>query len=314
MDAPARVVHPLLVLALLALAVVGYLAGNRHVPAASSGQSPPAVTRSLSTAGLLIEYPAGWQRAATPAAIPGLELEAPVALAPGGGSGGGLLLGQLPAGTPAPLPPSFLARLQGSPHVEIVDLVSTQAYRYSGMNVRGWSGALDIYAIPAAGGGERVMACYGSPRLSAASQRCERIVANVSPTGPPAPDLTPEPIYARALSSVVDALQAERMQARKEMNASADPSAVASAASRLAIHLSSDASSLAALQDPTLAAAAGSALAASVRGASKAYAQLSQAASTESLPAYEAARTAVGEAEKSVDAALENFTLLGYGA
>ncbi len=312
MDAPARVVHPLVALALVMLAVVGYIAGSHRVSTASS-ESPPSATRSISAAGLLVEYPAGWERATSAKAIPGLALEDSVTLLAHGAAGSGLVLGQLPPGAPAPLPASFLARLGVTPHVEVVDLVSTQAFRYSGARPSGFAGSLDVYAIPAAGGGERVMACYGAQPLSAASQQCERIVAGVAPTGPPSVTLTPEPTYARAVAAVLDPLQAERVRARRTMSTSAAPAALAAAAASLSSQLTSAAASLAALQAPPLAAAAAGALDSSLRAAGDAYAALAEAARAESLASYEAARVAVSHAETEVDGALESFTLLGYG-
>src|SRR5271167_2194863 len=130
MDSPGRVVHPLLVIALVLVAVAGYLAGSRHSTAHAAGEDPPSQARVLSSSGLLLEYPVDWQRAAAPTSIPGLTLTGPVTLAPQGATAAGMLSGQLPAGEPGPLPASFLAQLHGLPHVEVVDLVSTQAYRY----------------------------------------------------------------------------------------------------------------------------------------------------------------------------------------
>jgi hypothetical protein len=313
MDAPARVVHPLLVLALIAVAVAGYLAGSHRV-STSAVRNAPSATRSLSSSGLLLEYPTSWQRAASATTIRGLGLTGPVMLTPKGSHGTGLLTGQLPAGQAGPLPASFVAQLHRLPHVEVVDLVSTQAYRYSGLEGPGVGSGLDLYVIPEAGGGARVMACVAHERLTPASQECERIVSGVALTGPPTATLTPEPIYAKALAVVVTSLQAERARIRKEMSTTTSVAEIGSAASGLASRLSSSASSLAALQAPQLAAPAGTALADALRRSGQAYSALAVAARSEILSEYEAARSAVSGAESRVDAALENFALLGYGA
>lgn len=313
MDSPGRVVHPLLVIALVLVAVAGYLAGSRHGTAHAAGEEPPSQARELSSSGLLLEYPISWQQAATPTSIPGLTLTRPVMLAPHGTPAAGLLTGQLPAGEAGPLPASFLAQLHGLPHVEVVDLVSTQAYRYSSLGVPGFAGALDLYVIPAEGGGARVMACFAPQQLTPAGQQCERIVSGVALTGAPTATLTPEPIYAKALSTVVASLDTERARARREMSNSDTAGAVAVAASSLATRLSSAAASLASLQAPQLAAPAGVALADALRRAGESYSALAAAARSESLSEYAAARSAVGSAESEVDAALADFTLLGYG-
>lgn len=314
MDAPGRVVHPLFVLVLALVAVAGYLAGHHHASAASSVEDPPSVSRSLSSTGLLLEYPTDWQRAASGTSIPGLTLSRAVTLRPDRSAAAGLLTGRLPAGGPGPLPASFLARLHGLPHVEVVDLVSTQAYRYSRFSLAGYTKALDLYVIPAIGQGARVMACFAPQSLTPASQQCEHIVADVALTGPPAVPLTPEATYAHQLSAVVTSLEAERTRARKEMGSSDSAALVASAASTLAAHLSSAAASLATLEAPQLAAPAETALSAALRRSAAAYSALSAAAEEESVTGYDAARTAVAGAEAQIDAALANFALLGYGA
>jgi hypothetical protein len=272
------------------------------------------VTRSLSSSGLLLEYPTGWQRASQSTSIPGLSLTGAVTLRPRGNASAGLLTGLLPSGGTGPLPASFLARLHGLPHVEVVDLVSTQAFRYSHFALAGYSDALDLYVIPNVAQSGRVMACFASQPLTPASQECERIVADVALTGPPAAPLAPEATYAHELSAVVTSLAAERARARKEMGSSDSAARVGSAASTLAAHLSAAAASLAALESPQLAASAATALSGALRRAAVAYSALSAAAAEESLTAYDSARDDVVDAEAQINTALANFTLLGYGA
>jgi hypothetical protein len=314
MDAPGRVVHPLLVVALLLVAVGGYLLGSHRGSAHVAAEEPPSTTRSLSTSGLLLEYPVSWQRASRATPIPGLALRGPVTLVPSGSAGAGLIAGQLPVSEATPLPATFLTRLDGLPHVEVVNLVSTQAYRYTRIGLPNFNRAIDLYVIPAAGSGARVMACFAPTRLTPASQQCERIVSDVALTGPPAETLTPEPIYAKQLSSVVSSLQAERSRARRQTAGGSSVAQVASAAASLAARLSSASESLAALQPPQLVAPAGAALAGALRRAGEAYSALAVAARAESLSEYDTARSAVGAAESQVDAALASFALMGYGS
>ena len=311
MDAPARVVHPLLALALVLVAAAGYLAGSRRSNSSAVAADPPSVSRSLNHVGLLLEYPADW-RQRTPVAVPGLALEDAVVLAPAKADGG-LLTGEFPAKEPGPLPQSFLARLPKLPHVEVVNLVSTQAYRYGELRPAGYAGSLDLYVIPAAGGGDRAIACFGRRRLAAVVQECERIVSGVAATGPPTATLTPEPVYAKALAEVLSALSAERLRARVTMSRATSPSVLGAAAAGLAGRMSAAAASLGALQVPEAAAAAGAALADSLRTAARAYAKLAAASRSEDLVAYRAARVAVAPAESEVDRALRELVLLGYG-
>jgi len=308
MDAPARVVHPLLILALIAVAVAGYLAGSRRSDGSTVAADPPSVSRSLNHAGLLLEYPADWRRVRPPE-VPGLALAEAVALAPAKHVEGELLTGQLPGALPA----SFLVRLRRLPHVEVVNLVSTQAYRYSELQVSGYSGSLDLYAIPAVGGGDRMIACLGGRRLAPAVQECERIVSGIAVTGPPTATLTPEPLYAKSLAEILSTLSAERLRARATMSRATAPAVLGAAASGLAGRLSSSSAALSALHAPPAAQAAGAALAGSVRTAARAYLRLAAASRAEDLAAYREARAAVAPAESSIDEALRGLVLLGYG-
>jgi hypothetical protein len=313
-EAPVRMFQPLLALALVVAAVCGYLIGGRHQAAPTSAADQlPSAARSITKAGLLVEYPFSWEAAAAPA-IPGLLLAEATALVPAGEHSEGLLVGAAPAGSPAPLPAAFLTRLAGPPRTEVVALTATQALRYSDVDPRGYDGSLDIYAIPAVSGGARLLVCFARQRLTPTGQSCERTVTAVSPIGPQAPSLTPEPAYARQLSSVVDAMQKERSTARRKMAVSSSPALVSELAAGLSSELSSAARSVAALQPPPPAAAAEASLAEALRQAAHSYTALSYASTAESLSAYEAARDEVAAAERDVGTALENFTLLGYGA
>jgi hypothetical protein len=312
-DAPGRVVHPLLLAALALVAVCGYLAGHHRVSASNAQQDPSSLSRVISGSGLLIEYPVEWERSRAPASIPGLAVGSPVTIVPRGTASTGLLSGELPAGEAGPLPAAFLARLQGVPRAEVVELVSTQAYRYSDLEIPGYHRYFDLYLIPAAGGAERLMACFAPERLTPASQQCERIVAGVALTGPASSTLTPEPSYAKALSGVIAGLDRERAKARKAMSHSDSAAEVGSESATLATSFTAVSSRLATLEPPQVAAAEQTELSQALRHAGDAYSELSVAARAESVGAYDSARTQVSTAETAVDVALENFALLGYG-
>ncbi len=313
-EAPVRMFYPLLALALVVAAVCGYLVSGHHEGSSSSAAAElPSAARSLTKAGLLVEYPDAWSPAAAPA-IPGLSLDEAAAVSPAVDRAEGLLVGTVPASSPAPLPAGLLARLSLPPRTEVVDLTATQALRYSDVVPRGYAGALDIYAIPAVSGGARLLVCYARERLTTTGQSCERTVAAVTPIGPQAPNLTPEPVYARQLSAAVGAIQKARRAARTQMAVSASPSLVSELAAGLSSKLSAAAASIGSLQAPPPAAPADGRLAEALRQDSRAYTALSYAATAESLSSYEAARSEVDAAEQGLGAALENFTLLGYGA
>lgn len=315
MDAPARAVHPLILLGLVLVAVCGYLAGSRHVTSTPAREDLGGRARLVSSAGLLLEYPVEWEQAAHPATIPGLSLTGGIGLVPRGSSGAGLLVGQLPAGEPSPLPAAFLAQLGATPRTEVVNLLSAQAYRYAGLQVHGGPGSLDLYVVPSASGGApRALACYAPQRLAAAAQQCERIVSSLSLVGSAPPSITPEPGYAARLAPLISSLDAARVRERAQMSASSSAAAVAAPARALAGGFGAASSAVSALEAPAAAAAAQAALARALGAAGSAYSRLATAATTESLGEYDSARQQVSEAETGVDEALRSFTLLGYGA
>jgi hypothetical protein len=311
MDAPARAVHPLIVVALLFAAVFGYLAGTHRV-SSSSGQVPTGPAQVATGAGLLLEYPTSWQRASATKSIPGLELTQAITLSPRGEESSGLLSGMLRAGGPAPLPASFLERLSATPHPEVVSLVSAQAYRYSDISLPGYTGVFDLYAIPS-GTGTRLIACFAPKHATAAGEACERIVANVTLTGTAPLTLTPSATYAGALAPAVSALDRARLAARRQLGESASASAVVAPARSLAARYEGAAGTVSKLEAPAPAAAAQVELSQSLSAASKAYVELAVAAETEGVSAYDAARARVSGAESNVDSALESLVLVGYG-
>jgi hypothetical protein len=313
MDAPARVVHPLLVLALVLVAVCGYLAGSHRVSTAAAPQVSSSPVGSVTSSGLLLEYPLAWEQSHVAPSIPGLTVTHPVTLAPRGTTGTGLLSGLLPAGEPSPLPNAFLARLHGTPHAEVVALVSTQAFRYSRLQPDGYDGTLDVYVVPNGGEAPRIMACYAPRPLTPASQQCEQVVASVTPVGSTPSSLTPEPTYAAKLSILVSTLDQQRMQVRKKISGGSSAAAVTAPATSLAGRLSAASGQVSALEAPPSLALAQAALARALGQAGDAYNALAAASREESLAAYQSARAAVATAEKAVDAALEYYALLGYG-
>lgn len=313
MEGSSRAVHPLLLPALLVAAVAGYLIGHHHSSPARPGSAVGA-TRLISSDGVLLEYAAPWAPATAAVRVPGLSVTRTTALRYGSSSDEGLLSGLLPAGEAAPLPDSFLALLPSTPHVEVIDLITTQAFRYQRLRPRGYGGTLDVYVIPQTGAGSRVLACYAASTGTAAARSCERIVSAVTLTGPSAPSLAPEPAYAAKLASALQTLEGVRTRSRAAISHSSSPAQIATPASELATGFGAAAAAVAALEAPTVAALAQSALERALRGAQTAYAALAAAASTESLTAYDEARAGVGDAEAAVDAALQSYSLLGYAA
>jgi hypothetical protein len=293
----------------VAVAIFGYLAGHRRVPDASG-----ETTRIASRANILLEYPSSWQQVAAVVPIPGLSIGRPLLLAPGGNAAhAGLLSGQLSTGGPSPLPARFLALMRGIPHVEVVDLLDGQAYRYSQLSLPGYDRILDLYVIPNAGESPTALACYASQELSTYLPGCEQIVAKLTLIGQSSTyDLTPNNAYAGRLGALIDGLNRERVALRREMRLKATPAAMGNLATALADRFAAVATSLAVLEPPLAAGPAQAALARSILGARDAYTTLAVAAAAGNHTRFAIAREQVSKAETSIDAALESFALLGY--
>jgi hypothetical protein len=292
---------------LAAVAIVGYLIGHAHTPSAS-----PVKTRTLSTSRFLLDYPADWRRVAGGPEIPGLPITHAVVLAPGGqASHAGLVAGQLAGGEAGPLPRSFVASLPRLPLTAVVDLLEVQAYRYAQLAVPGFSQSLTLYAIPNPAGNETVLACYAGAAFSDQLRTCDQIVATVTLAGQAQSyDLTPEAAYARELSSSIAGLNGQRLDLRRMMGSGASPAAVAALASRLARKFADTAAGVSTLEPSLVARRAQAALSKAMVTARRAYTALAAAAG--SPPRSQQARRQVYEAEADVNAALADFSLLGY--
>jgi len=140
---------------LIAVAILGYLVGH------SSGKGGSSEDRAAAGGNVAIGYPRGWRMARIAPGIPQLSVAEVVVIAPkGAAEHAGLMLGMLPAGELAPLPKRFVATLARLPSPEIVNLVETQAYRYSRLALPGYGRALTLSVIPNPGRRPMLLACY----------------------------------------------------------------------------------------------------------------------------------------------------------
>jgi hypothetical protein len=291
---------------LIVVALLGYLAGHSGGGSAAAPAPPVERTRTISTATVTLDYPAGWQPASATPSIPSLSLAHVTVVAPEGeATQAGLLIGLLPSGEPGPLASAFVAKLRAPPHTEVVSLPETQAYRYAGLNISGFSPSLTLYAIPNPGSQPTVVACYATNTLAAFMRTCEQIVARLRLTGQTQSYiLTPDPAYARQVSALLGPVSAARAALGSETS---HPSRAA--AQRIEGALAQAATSLSALQPPPPAGQAHAALSNALRHARDAYAALASAAGPS---AYGAAHARVSATEASVNTALQSFSLLGY--
>lgn len=295
---------------LLVVAIAAYLIGSHResAPSSPTGSGAPAgETRIASGSSVILEYPAGWQTSAAIPALTGLPIEHPLLLAPGGrASQAGLLSGQLPAGQPSPLPTSFVALMRVVPRTEVVSLGNVEAYRYSG--ITGYQRTLDVYVVPAAGANATALVCYAASGAASYLQQCRQIVAKATVVTQSSSSLSPNAAYSSQLSGLIGSLDKERVGLRAQMRA--QPETVATLATKLAAGFARASAAVAALEPPLPASAAQAALASSLQHAHDAYTALAVAAGEP--VGYASAEPQVNAAEAAVNAALENFALLGY--
>ena len=310
MESSRRTVPPVVIPVLLAVAIAAYLIGSHRSSAPSSPTGSGALageTRIASGSSVLLEYPAAWQTSGTTPVLAGLPIEHPLLLVPGGhASEAGLLSGQLPAGQPSPLPASFVALIHVVPRTEVVSLGNGEAYRYSA--ITGYQRTLDVYVVPAAGASATALVCYAASGYSSYLRQCEQIVAKATVVAQSSYSLSPDATYANQLNGLISGLDKERVTLRAQMRAK--PESVATLATRLAAGFARTSAAVAALEPPLPASAAQAALAGSLQDAHDAYTALAVAAGEP--VGYASAEPKVNAAEAAVDAALENFALLGY--
>ncbi|MCW3020109.1 MAG: serine/threonine protein kinase [Solirubrobacterales bacterium] len=310
MESSRRTVPPVVIPVLLVVAIAAYLIGSHRSssPSPSPGLGGPAGdTRIASGSSVLLEYPAGWQTSGAAPVFAGLPIEHPLLLAPGGhASEAGLLSGQLPAGQPSPLPASFVDLIHVVPRTEVVNLGSGEAYRYSG--ITGYERTLDVYVVPTVGVSPTALVCYAASRYTSYLQQCEQIVAKATVVTQNSYSLSPDATYATQISGLISSLDKERVTLRAQMRS--QPETVATLATRLAARFAHTAVAVAALEPPLPASAAQATLASSLQHARDAYTALAVAAG-EPI-GYASAEPQVNAAEATVDAALENYALLGY--
>jgi hypothetical protein len=293
---------------LVVVAIAGYLVGHRH-----SATTP---AREAYGASVLLEYPTGWQPAPASAApaIPGLPLTHPLLLTPGpNASQVGLLSGQIAASPTSQFPSAFLARLHGTPHTEVLELLHTQSYRYSQLSLNGYAPTLELYEIPTPGPKHTVLACYATAAYTADTQRCAQIVAGLTLVGEAPSDLVPEASYANPLDRLLATLSSARTVLRRSMGAGVSAGGMSHLARSLAASYAAAITSLAALEPPAAVSSTQAALTISMIRAQHGYDELSGAALAGDRAAYAGAQAQIKAAESSVDGALQSFALLGYG-
>jgi hypothetical protein len=301
--------------AALAAAVLAGAAGL--LLGGSSSGSGEAFSNSASSGYIELSFPAGWQRIASAPAIPGLKISQPLALAPSpstnaaGASPQGLLAGEVSASGPSLLPAAFTAALNGAlSRPEPERLGALEAYRYSGLSVRGLAGPLTLYVVPTAGGVVTV-ACLGSSSAGPAAQ-CAQIAATLKLNGTTVFGLAPSQGYATALGHTFGALRSAVDAGTARLRVASSGSVQAAAAAQLAAAYSSASSALGRLTVSPAVQSANASLAGSLAAVGHDYAALAAAARSGDEAAYARAGRALGSDRVRAVSALAALGKAGY--
>ena len=299
----------------LLIGVVGLVvlaaAGAALAFVAPSRESPPQPR--VESAGIVgLTAPGDWQRQAAPPRIPGFKVRDPVALAPPGGSGAGLVAGRVQATAPVLLPAAFQRRLADPPqNDDTVALGQVQAYRYAGLAPRGFDGRMNVYAVPTSEGVATV-ACYAPLDAQEFLAQCERVASTLRLTGARPIPLGPDRRYAARLDQAIGRLNAARAAGGRRLQGARTPAGQARTAAGLSAAYRRAALSLAGAPLNTTEDAANLRIVAALRTTQAAYARMASGARANDRGRYNAARAAVTRGEAAVQQAVEALEPLGY--
>ncbi len=314
--APNRKYLPVLAAAAVLALLAGLLLGG------SSGSSGTAFNDSASAGYVELSFPSSWQRLGSPPTVPGLTISQPLALSTGSAAGASsgysaassqrLLAGEVAAASgPSLLPAAFTTTVNGTlPHPAPVKLGAYEAYRYSGLSVRGLASPLTLYTVPTTGGVVTI-ACLGSAAAASGSQ-CAQIAATLKLNGTTAFALSPSQQYASALGSTFGTLNSAVNRSGTRLRAASSAAAQAAAAAQLAAAYTTASRALVKLSVSPAVQSANASLAASLAALSRDYAALAAAARAGNEAAYARAQRAIGSDGSRMASALTALRQAGY--
>jgi hypothetical protein len=235
------------------------------------------------------------------------------------------------AGGPTLLSRSFRARLAGPlPPPESVRLGATDAYLYGGLQLRGLSGTLSVYAAPTTAGVATIVCRSGG----GATERtflteCGRIASTLRLLGVRTYPLGPSRGYAALLSRTFGRLRASARAPLAALAGARIPSTQSAAAKAVAAAYGAAADALSGATVPPMVRDAQAAIVAALRRCAGAYGSVAAAARTAAtIPpinattdnnaraaaaaAYGRASIAVSAAAGGLSHALRSLTSLGY--
>jgi serine/threonine protein kinase len=301
--AERRGLAPALLAAIAGLAVVaaviGYLAGN----SGGSEEEAPPNTSSASAGSVELTFPDTWERVDSEPGVPGLKLEDPMALAPGGAEDRRLLAGMATdAGNPLLLPRAFTGLLEDEPRPEAVELGDTEAYRYADLEPRGFEGgSLTVYTVPTDKGVATITCAGEGDAAEQFLQNCENAASTIDLLDAESFALGPADDYVTELNGAMEKLQSARSTGLDNLRAARRPRGQAAAAASLAAPYATAAATLSQATVPPQSQQANAAIVRALERAQRGYAGMAAAARRNNPAGY---RRAAGAARRG-DAALQ---------
>jgi hypothetical protein len=302
----------LLGLALLVAAVVAGLVVGR---ASGGSEDPTPTANNVHAAGALeLSYPDGWQRAQEPPAIPGLELENPVAIAERGGARNALVAGTTSATGPSLLPAAFVRRLDETPpRDDAVRLGALDMYRYSDLRPDGFDGRVTLYVAPTSVG-VATLACAataGSARTFLSA--CEDVARGLDLIRGEAFALGADKRYLAQLGETFGRLNRDRERAVRALRTAKTQDAQARASGSIGKSYGRARRSLRGDSVSPAVRGAAASVRAAVARTEAAYGRLAVAARRGNNEAYAAVRKDVRAAEAAVKRALRQVRVASGG-
>jgi hypothetical protein len=296
------------------LAVVAIVAGFLVGGSGKSDNSASTLPNRATVGHLRVDYPAGWALGAASTRIPGITFQNPMVLSPAPSSAA-LQAGDVAdAAGPTLLSPAFRAKLVGAlPAATAVRLGALQAYRYSGLHVRGLDGTLTVYAVPTTTG-VVTLACWtassGVPRTFPA--QCGDVAATAALVGSSPYPLGVSAAYATTLSNTFKNLGTAISGPLARLRAAKTPAAQSSAASSLSTAYGLAASGLSSAKATPEVATANAAIVAALNKLSHGYSDAASASSANSSSAYGRASKEIAAASAALHSALASLAAQGY--
>jgi hypothetical protein len=274
-------------LAVAGLFLVGMLLGR----SAGEDQQPALVERSS----FAVELPAGWGETKV-AGAGGIELTAPVAAAPRGEGGAGLVVARVPE--IVTLDRRFRAELAAQGRRTEARLGRLEAWRYAG--VRAKRGLVATAYLAPTTGDPLLFICH-APRSDARPRlaECEEIASTVALRGDRPAPLAAVTRHEDQVVSVMASLRRERLRGRRQL-AGVELAADQARVARRLERTYKEAAARLARGEPPAGTTDFDDLVGSLRLTASAYGELADAATDADKAGYRAASEAVLEAEGAV--------------